>query len=135
MPYFCIASRPEILHMSSPLKTAFSILPHFLVITNLCENIYLELARYTSCYSHNNCTRAFGPRYGESYLWQLKFKKLSLQQNIGHVMLALIKSESIPITSNYPSRQFCKNKPPFCKNFEFCPPFSRKQQQIFITCC
>ena len=47
-------------------------------------------------------------------------------------MLALIKSESVPITSNYPSKLL---KPRFLDNFEICLLFSRKQQQIFIICC
>ena len=45
-------------------------------------------------------------------------------------MLALIKSESVPITSNYPSKTV---ETTFLGYFEICLLFSRKQQQIFIT--
>ena len=49
-----------------------------------------------------------------------------------HVMLALIESESVPITSNYPSKTVETN---CLDNFEICLLFSRKQQQTFIICC
>ena len=45
-------------------------------------------------------------------------------------MFALLKSESVPINSNYPSKLL---KPRFLDNFETCLLFTRKQQQIFIT--
>ena len=47
-------------------------------------------------------------------------------------MLALIKSKSITITSNYPGKTV---ETTILDNYEICLHFSRKQQQIFIICC
>ena len=61
--------------------------------------------------------------------WNLR--NLRYNKEICHVMLASITTESVPITSNYPSKTL---KPRLLDNFEVCSLFSRKQQQIFITC-
>ena len=47
-------------------------------------------------------------------------------------MLALIKSEAVPITSNYPSKTV---ETTFLGQFCICLLFSRKQPQIFTTYC
>ena len=52
-------------------------------------------SRYASCYSLYICLGPSALGMGESYVTKIK---------ICHVMLALIKLESVPITSNYPSK-------------------------------
>ena len=62
-------------------------------------------SRYASCYSLYICTRAFGPRYGRKLPLTIEIKETYVTtKRICHVMLALIKLESVPITSNSPSK-------------------------------
>ena len=64
-------------------------------------------------------------------LCELLFTLYLYSGNICHVMFALIKSESVPIRSDYPSRTVDAT---FLGQFWNLFTFSRKQQQIFITC-
>ena len=57
-------------------------------------------------------------------------RNLRYTKNTCHIILALIISESA-----HPIIQVEQLRPRFCDNSEICLLFTRKQQQIFTTCC
>ena len=69
----------------------------------ICTTSALRLLASLACCSLYICARAFGPRYGGKFPLTIEIEETYVAaKEICHVMLALIKSESV--LSNYPSK-------------------------------
>ena len=113
----------------------------FFILSKIFTSPYTLSSDLLILYKRARCACSrYASWYSFSGLWPLVRGKITSEngnsrnlrytKNICHMILALITSESA-----HPIIQVEQLKQHFWHNSEICLLFSRKQQQIFTTCC